>query len=175
MPNCQVTRKRCARGTASVEAVIALPVFVVLFIGLFFVRELTGAKLEADRHARSCAWAYAMNNCEHIPAGCAGVLLVPSSGAPDAGFEAKLREAENGMRSGEGSGVVMKILRSIVLDAVTSSVTKKFDATKPLQRERPNLFGGGKSQVIGKYRLSCNLPSKTQQQFAEDVWHTLVP
>ena len=67
-------RRRASRGVATVEAVVALPVLVLLFIAVFFFRDLAGARHEAATKARSCAWLYSANNCTTVPAGCEGVL-----------------------------------------------------------------------------------------------------
>jgi hypothetical protein len=52
------------RGAASAEAVVVLPIFIVLFISLFYVRDQVLAKQAAQERARTCAWLYSWNNCE---------------------------------------------------------------------------------------------------------------
>jgi hypothetical protein len=64
-----------ARGTASVEIVVMLPVFVVLFCAGFYVHSWAQAKQEALTSARACAFQYAMNGCKAVDEGvdlCAG-------------------------------------------------------------------------------------------------------
>lgn len=67
-----------ARGAASVEAVVVLPVFLILFISLFYVRDQVLARQATQEQARTCAWLYSANNCEFdansMPAYCDGVL-----------------------------------------------------------------------------------------------------
>src|SRR3954467_2633041 len=66
--------RRCARGTASVEAAVALPFFVLVLSGIWFVRDRQLAIQSAENQARSCAWQYSANDCSEVPKGCEGVL-----------------------------------------------------------------------------------------------------
>lgn len=59
------TRMR-RRGSASVEIVVMLPVFVILFAGVYHLHASGSAALVAAERARGCAWQYAVNGCESV-------------------------------------------------------------------------------------------------------------
>jgi hypothetical protein len=59
----QHTRRLRARGTAMVEAVIVLPVFVVLWFTCLFAFNVSANKIAVNNTSRSAAWGYAMANC----------------------------------------------------------------------------------------------------------------
>ncbi len=64
-----VARRR--QGTASVEIVIMLPVFIALFFAVTYLHGLGSASQSAAVAVRSCAWAYALEGCQgHLDAGC---------------------------------------------------------------------------------------------------------
>ncbi len=73
MENQTVTpfrNRRTQRGAAGVEAVVILPFFVLLFLGLFFLREAFLEKQRLQAKARTCAWLYSQNGCNVVPPGC---------------------------------------------------------------------------------------------------------
>jgi hypothetical protein len=56
--------KQRERGAAMVEAVVAIPLFLVLFAAAIFVLRLYGHKANSRAEARYAVWAYALNSCE---------------------------------------------------------------------------------------------------------------
>jgi hypothetical protein len=168
-----------SRGTATVEAVVVLPVFVILFVGMFFVRDMTGARLAADQEVRRCSWEYALNNnCGHKPAGCDHVVGDGHYGSllPD-NLDDTLNDLGNASKSKntEGFKSVQRILEQFVTTYLAQAITKRFEAKKSVERERPGLFGGGKSVVAGKYSLACNVPAQEQKTVVEAVWNQFKP
>lgn len=168
-----------ARGTASVEAVVALPVFVILFVGMFFVRDLTGARLRADQEVRRCSWEYALNyNCETTPPGCDGVVgdahygsLLPQN--LDTAINSLGSESSD--KNSEGFARVKHVLENFVTKYLAEAITKKFEAEKSIERDRPVMFGGGKSVARGKYGLACNVHPQGQDGVIETVWNQFKP
>ncbi len=61
---CQMERKGRTRGAAMVEAVVAIPVFVLMFGALVFVGQLYGSKQKVVRDSTQAAWSNAMHSCE---------------------------------------------------------------------------------------------------------------
>ena len=57
-------RWRHESGTASVEVVVMLPMFIVLLSAVYYCYGRAAAKLEALTAARGCAFQYAMNGCD---------------------------------------------------------------------------------------------------------------
>jgi len=156
---------RHCRGTASVEAAIVLPVFVILFISVYYVRNNILAKQTAEIHARSCAWAYSKNNCESIPAGCENDLYEVWEG------EALSNEIGTWLHLKDGpiKSAVMLVLNP-VLKAVFGHA---LNATTETTFERPALYGGGTATARGTYHLACNLGTKYLGDVASDVWKSI--
>jgi hypothetical protein len=168
-------RKPRERGAASVEAVVALPVFVILFSGVFFVRELTGAKLDAAREARRCAWEYSANGCDAIPDGCGGVVArSPRESFPES-LAGAWEDTKNSVSEGKYKQAFLNVLTKSVSDAIVAAFTLSLDAEKVEERAQPPLFGGGKTLVPAKYHLACNLKDKSKEQIVEEVWNFLIP
>jgi len=156
---------RHCRGTASVEAAIVLPVFVILLISVYYVCNNILAKQTAEIHARSCAWAYSRNNCESIPAGCENDLHEVWEGEAIADEIGKRLKIDNGL---------IRSAVMFVLDPVLNAVFgHALNATTETSFERPALYGGGTATAHGTYHLACNLNHKTLGDVASDVWNSI--
>src|SRR6185436_2807630 len=99
----------CRRGAASVETVVVLPVFILIFISLFYVRDQVLTKQAAQERARTCAWLYSWNNCEFnddvMPAECKDVVAPgPMLGQASADVTQKL----------VGDGVVADVVKKML-------------------------------------------------------------
>jgi hypothetical protein len=160
---------RCARridrkrGAASVEAAIALPVLVILFISLFYVRDHLVAQQSAGIHARSCAWAYSMDNCNQVPSGCEDALRLGKEG-DRVGDE--VSEQLGGIAPGLIKDAIMVVLGP-VLDAMLG---RSLDATTATTFARPTLYGGGTATALGHYHLGCNLTEQRPIDVAKSIW-----
>ena len=159
-----------------VEAVIALPVFVIVFLALTYMRDQAIATQAAEQQARTCAWLYSAQNClGDAPAGCADVLgepHVPDMPDPDVAgaLDEGLKGIEQGGQAGElVSGVVGKLLAPALLAAFGREV----DAEATRLVDRSPLFGEGQKVVGGRYRLACNLTPKEPEDVAKDAWAKL--
>lgn len=173
------SRQRCAqRGTATVEAVIAFPVFVIVLLALTYMRDQAVATQAAEQQARTCAWLYSAQNCEgNIPAGCESVLGEPHSPDvpdPDVGgaLDQGLSKLEQGGQGGDlVSGVVDDLLGPMLLAAFGREV----DAEATRTVERAKLFGEGQKVVQGRYHLACNLTPTEPEDVARGAWGKLSP
>lgn len=166
------------RGTATVEAVIALPVFVILFIGMFFVRDLANAQLSANEEVRRCSWEYALiNNCEEKPPGCDHIVGDGHYGSLRPNTDVSLTDLGKyaASNSSQGFSAVENILRKFVDEYILQAITKKFDARKTIEVKRPELFGGGKSVATAKYGMACNVRAQKQDDIATTVWNQFKP
>lgn len=174
-------RRSCTRGAASVEAVIVLPLFVILFVGIFWIRDRQEAMLIADQEARRCAWTYSALGCDdrHIPDGCAvrdaDLQLKGDLSIPYESVSTSVRS----MATNQGDLGLGNFVKNLILDNVVARLgqvlTHNTEATKNLERERPELFGGGQSIVSGKYRLACNLKGHTPEALLDEAWDKLMP
>jgi hypothetical protein len=162
--------KARARGAASVEAVVVLPIFLVLFISVFYVRDQVLTKQAAQERARTCAWLYSANNCEFdeklMPAECKDVVVEAPIGSDAA-------KAATDKLTGDGffHDVVSKLIDTALEDAFGRAIDVK------VQREvaRPTLYGGKSTTLSGDYHLACNLKPKTKLDVATDAWSRVSP
>ena len=168
------------RGAAAVEAVIVLPVFVIVFLGLFYVRDQAIVTQQAEQQARSCAWLYSAQDCEGaIPAGCEGVLTRADArdmAPPD--LTGKLDEQVNRLKEGKsvnGGDVVMGIIGPTIGNALEAAFGNATEAKTSRQVSRSALFGPGQKTINGQYRLACNLHPTTLEDVAKDAWDKITP
>ncbi len=64
-------RMRRMQGSASVEIVVMLPVFISLFAGVLWLHRSGSAVQSAGAMARGCAWAHALQGCpDTLPEVC---------------------------------------------------------------------------------------------------------
>jgi hypothetical protein len=161
------------RGVASVEAVIVLPIFVLLFVGVMYFGRLSLAKADSDAEARACAWLYSMNNCQEVPPGCEAPTAAFASSANDTDPLADtLREGQHAL---ESSGVVAAIVRPMLGRVVNEIVGGSRVAHAGRAVVRPPLFGGDTKHVRGSFRLACNLAPETASGVADKVWALFRP
>jgi hypothetical protein len=166
---------RRARGVASVEAVVALPFFVLLFVSLFYLRDELLKKQQLDMKARTCAWLYSANNCEHIPSGCDDVIASPGTTATQASGDLHTT-LEGGARKASGlSKVVSDIVNGLLGNVMDAAFGRSFDATARGTVDRPSLFGGGSSNLSSHFHLACNLAEQTPVDVVTNAWKIFEP
>lgn len=156
-----------ARGAASVEAVIVVPIFILLFISLFYVRDQVIARQAAQRQARTCAWLYSWNNCDKsaLPPECQQVVT----------DEATFNDASTGLSEKLGGGVVGDALKAILDPVLEAAFGRSLDAQVSKEIVRPAIYGGKVQSVTGRYHLACNLKSTTAPEVAKDAWSRISP
>ncbi|MDX2051725.1 MAG: TadE/TadG family type IV pilus assembly protein [Polyangiaceae bacterium] len=163
---------RSERGVASVEAVILLPIFLLLFFGILYVARVNDAKLVALTEARSQAWIASMQSCEGSSAeqnqqhpeakgvhDAVGKALTPST------------QSTSNTTSLPIGGVIGKILNAPLKTLFGESVTTHASRTVP----RPAFLGGKEATVVGSYRLPCNLKPQTLWDVASSLWDAIWP
>jgi hypothetical protein len=175
----RAVRRSRSRGAAMVEAVIALPVLIVIFVSVLYVRDLVLARQQAATQARSCAWLYSARNCGgEIPAGCEGVLgELTFNGSKNPALEEALRGGVEGAlrEAGVDNGLVADVLTEVLKPAIDRALGSSVPATAERELTRPGLYGGGTKVVQGKYELACNLAPTTPAEVAKDAWNVLFP
>ena len=163
------------RGVASVEAAVALPFFVLIFVGLFYVRATILKKHELATTARSCAWLFSQSNCQVIPNGCHDVL-----GSPGTSSSKESQELHDLLKTGADgasdiTGVVAKIVDELLGSVLDAAFGESFDALPRGSIEKPKLFGGGTLQVTGRYHLACNLKEEQPIDVVTHAWKIFEP
>src|SRR5262245_56561764 len=71
-------RRRRQRGAAMVEALVAIPFFIVIFATTMFVGQFYQEKLRTMRESKRCAWDHSINGCK---GGCAAETGGAGSGS----------------------------------------------------------------------------------------------
>jgi len=121
-----------------VEAVVAIPFFIIIFVSMLYVGKLYAQKQRTLREAKRQAWTYALNNCE----GSAGNATKQGGGAPSPGG-AQIPPSGGKYAKNSGGG-------SLTKDSSTASATVK--ATVVADK----LIGGFANKLSTTTRMTCN-------------------
>lgn len=149
---CRRARRRQA-GVATAEAVIALPVLVLIFVGIVYAAQTGHRKQRLLSAARACAFRYANKGCQSLddlPQDCRDALLPTrerdGSDLDDALPPGLLNEATDL----PAIGMILEQL-----------VGRTVEARYRHRRARPVLLGGGELETTGAMQVLCNtVPNK---------------
>jgi hypothetical protein len=140
-------------GSASVEAVVVLPFFILIFGGVFLMQGLIANQQLALVTARRCAWEYSNNGCTDKPPECAE----PDSADGVDEDNDQVRGVVNKIKGVESTaGKSIPVLGSTIEELFG----RAFTASARREVPKPPLFGSGKSIITGNYYLMCNEPYK---------------
>ncbi len=144
-------RSRRVRGAASVEAVIVLPFFILIFAGVLYVHHLWENRQIALMTARQCAWLFSASGCDEQPSGCEG--LVHAAGA---------EEQQNEVTDELDGGVIDQLSGIPFLGpAIRGIFGTALEANIERQTRRPPVLGGGRVPVAARYYMMCNEKAQT--------------
>ena len=140
------------RGTASVEIVVMLPVFILLLACVYYLLDQGQAKAEASSTARRCAWSYAVSGCQQKPPGCDGASM-REEGAED---DPEAQDTQGEQREGTmdkiaGIPVVGPIVQGMVGEGFRVTATAE---------ARAAVTADEKAAVRSDYYLLCNTVSQ---------------
>lgn len=153
-----------------VELVMALPVFVLLFAGVFYVRDLAVETQRQDEIARSCAWRYSMNGCTEVPVGCAVHEESPPE-IPAGELDDALQNVGNAGASGSGTdGLIQEFVGEIITPMIQNALGRSAVSEPHGEVIKQPIFGGGSHEISARYQLSCNLQKKDPIDIAGDAW-----
>jgi hypothetical protein len=155
-----------SRGAASAEAVVVLPVFIIIFASVLYVRSQVLSRQAAETKARACAWAFSTNNCGAIPPGCEDIVRKVDGAA------GVVDEIEKDLLSARG-GLVGPVVAKVIEPALKCAFGSALDANTKQSYQRPSLYGGGTATASGSYHLACNLAHETLIEVANDAWKSL--
>jgi hypothetical protein len=133
------------RGAALVEAVVAIPFFVILFASVIFIGQSYGEKLRVMRDAKQRVWSYAMANCgegDGAKADGTGIAKGAESNGDNGGADTS--EASHAPRPPERD-VIKKDLGSAAI-TVEGSVTAS------------GILGGARANQKAYRKVMCNEP-----------------
>ena len=133
---------RDVRGSATSEAVIMLPFFVIVWGCVIFVSHKYERAVEVQAISRQCAWRYAKDNCTGDTR-CdlaEGADMADTSMAQANGYDA---EGEiSGASSSGGWGMI-----GTVVDLLSG---KEYTATYRGSVDKPEVIGGGSATLVGQ-------------------------
>ncbi len=163
------------RGVASVEAAVALPFFLLVLAGLFFVHGVTIKKHELSISVRACAWLYSQTNCQLIPPGCNEVLGPP--GVTVTKPSLKLHDELKGTarQAAALTGIISNIVIRLLSPFLDAAFGESFDATSRGSVNKPALYGGGIVSISAQYHLACNLAEEEPLDVVSDAWNMFRP
>jgi hypothetical protein len=183
----KAARRAYCGGTASVEAVIAIPTLVIILASVFYISRTLTKTHHAEELARSCAWRYSANGCSKIPSGCETlspkdsnyiisvgtsknstslVGRITSGGAKiNLDLETAYADREKNLSSAV-AGLVRKIFGSYIMDVMQTDAASSVD----YQVSRKGLMDA-LDALTARYQLPCNLKEKTVTDVATDAWN----
>jgi hypothetical protein len=159
------TRRKRA-GAASLEAVILLPVFILIFAGILYVETLWETQQQALLQARKCAWLYANTGCdeEQLTQDCVDALH-DTEGLTEGN---SLAESMNG---GVLDGLTEVPLVGPVIEGLFASA---FDSRSSRKIQRTPILGEKTVAVIGGYYLICNEKERDMLDVIKDAFCSTV-
>lgn len=179
------SNRRRLRGTASVEVVMMLPFFLIVYAGLYWMYGHYMGRQQAMLRARSCTWEYAAAGCQDTD-GYKTCLTAPSgggvpdveqsdqpvvaSGAGKTGLEGEVAKNEVGTSK---VGDIMNKFESVPIlgDALHYLFgTPVLGRAKQLVRFKENRFGPAQKLVPGAYSTLCNSVPKDWDDVATDIF-----
>jgi hypothetical protein len=145
----RMEKRRGERGAAMVEAVVAIPFFVIIFASILFVGQTYGEKLRVMRTSKEKVWTYAMANCGErgdsgggIAGDTTGVLRGSESNGQNGGVDLS--------QAGQAQGAP----HSDVLRKDVGSATITVDSTVTA----PGVLGGLRAKQSSYRKVMCNEP-----------------
>jgi hypothetical protein len=167
------------RGAVMAEAVIVLPVLVLVFFGVTFVHSLYAARHQAKLQARSCAWQTSASACKHKACDTATDSEDVGFGAGQNALSSKASELTEPIQGSGQSHGEDALLQDKANDTVQSEISgligKGVDSNAQVSVPRPFYLGGGEAVVGASYHLPCNIEPKTPVEVIGDLWNKINP
>ncbi len=154
---------RATHGTASVEAVIALPLLILLLIGISYVHHLYAAKQQTLLAARKAAWTQAISGCTSGPSATTGSTGTPGGAIPS-------YVAQHGAHSDDNS--LAKI--PVVGEALSNLILPGTSSVASASVQRPTQLDGGVDTLSTESYVGCNEPHRDAHKDALGVFTDLV-
>lgn len=155
-------------GTASIEAAIMIPFFIIVWGLLLFAVDVYKHKIDAGMRARDCGWAFAQTGCETLPPQCA-----EEPGDPVA------------VDGGEGAGELESSMDELpldipvigdVLNGVIDTLFGELRVARNTQSvQRPQVLGATTVQTRGAFAIMCNERPRTVGEMALDMVCSVAP
>lgn len=146
---------RSEQGAVYVEALIMLPVLLVLWVGVLFMHNQYYQNQQARLLAKQCVWEYSQAGCKGpIPKACEQApenLAEYEDNSGTMGFVHRKVENDGKMNENEHEEPVNNALKTD-----NGLFGRPTQVTLSKQYERPSLFGGGQRKTQAHQYLMCN-------------------
>lgn len=150
------------RGTATIEAVMALLVFVLIWAGVHYMGNLYEAQLRTGSEARACAWLISAGACEVEIEGCSLAVR-----------DGNLRGKDTELTKEAQRQKTESKFADAVIEKLTSQVSKLFGQrghmTVGAEVARPEALGGKTAEVSSSYSLPCNTKATNTDDLANSL------
>lgn len=154
------------RGAASIEALLVITMFTLLWVGVRHLGRLSLLEQQALSQARSCAFLIATSGCQNVPTECAAETqnTAPSQEAED------LRDAaKSGTDESEDAEPIQETLSSHVDDGFFKRTSAKAGA----KVQRPLQLGQEWVHVKQEFSLPCNPRPGTLGEKLKDTFREM--
>lgn len=183
----RASRRRRA-GTASVEVIVMLPLFLIAYSGIYYMYGHYMGRQQALLRARSCGWTYAAGGCADKDTLDACLANPPRSPAPD-GTEREQHatavlpddsapaETEVGGVGESGVSQVIEKLEKIPVlgDAIKWLLGKPVTVhARKLVHLSKSSLATGDITIGADYHTMCNSVARRWEQVAKDIFCNFV-
>lgn len=155
-------------GTASIEAVIMIPFFIIVWGLLLFAVDVYKHKIDAGMQARDCGWSFAQTGCETLPPQCQAEPGDPV--AVDGG--AGTGELESSMDD-------LPLDIPIIGDVLNGIIDELFGELRVARHNedvnRPQVLGATTVHTRGAFAIMCNERPTTVGEMALDMVCAIAP
>lgn len=132
------------RGAATIEAILALSVFIIVWVGVLYMGRVYNAKLELKSKTRACAWIQSAGSCT-VELDCSTTL---GSGSDD--------EATRDLKEDFGGEDALGFFSDILEAQVEKLFGERATVVASTEFARPVHLGGEQVSVSASYSLPCN-------------------
>jgi hypothetical protein len=162
------TRLHHETGAASIEAVVLLPCFLLLFFAIYGIHSRYEAKQRALANARHCAWVYSQRGCAGpLPPGCSTRPSTPRALAAKQYVESDFSTVSSGT---EKPARLSGVIENQVGEPQRTLFGRYINATSRISPEVPDILGWDESDTQAKYHLACNLEPQRLSDVLSFLW-----
>jgi hypothetical protein len=157
---------------ATVEAVIAIVFFVLLYWSVIYVGRLNEARAAALVEVRGCAWTIAARGCGDIPDRCKGSDVAQLEQNPEQ--KEKFDPVHQAADEGEEKSALDAESQSALTTEIDGLLFERLQAKSERVIERPPLYGGDTVNVGAHYTLPCNSRPGDFMDQVERIWNAAI-
>ncbi len=155
----------CGRGAAVVEALVAIPFFVVIFASIVYVGRLYSEKQRVMRVSKEYAWTMAMSNCSN------------NNGVVKTDAMSPVAEAATQDTNGAISASTLNEYGDLSAGDVFKTNMGRAESTVEGKVSASRLIGGFSNKLVTTTRVQCNEAPKGSNpvKAITSAWQELTP